>query len=358
MTGDLGRMQAHGRTRGSSELLRQLGAQPTRGDWEPGRPVSVRYVAESPFVSLNRRVASRSVAAVAGQGSRPSDHARTRVAQLIELARFEAVRGREDRCREHLCHAMALAGSGTLAGVCLLRGSILGLLELGRGNLATAAAHFARCATLTSAFALDGWCSTHEADNAEVLLALGRELEARAAVARQQEHARRSPAPRGLVAAARCRALVADSCAFEREFEVALALHDIVPGDFERARTQLCYGERLRRMRRRVDSRDQLEPALVTFERLEAAPWASRARRELEASCSSNRAPSDPTARDLLTAQEMRVAQIIAHGATVREAAAQLFLSAKTIEAHLGRAYRKLGVHNRAQLVAALSEAT
>jgi DNA-binding CsgD family transcriptional regulator len=49
------------------------------------------------------------------------------------------------------------------------------------------------------------------------------------------------------------------------------------------------------------------------------------------------------------------VALIIAGGATIREAAAQLFLSPKTIEAHLGRAYRKLGVHNRAQLTRTLA---
>jgi DNA-binding CsgD family transcriptional regulator len=94
---------------------------------------------------------------------------------------------------------------------------------------------------------------------------------------------------------------------------------------------------------------------LATFDSLDATPWAARARRELEASCISHHSPGDPTARDLLTAQEMHVASIVASGATVREAAAQLFLSAKTVEAHLGRAYRKLDVHNRAQLVVALS---
>jgi len=56
------------------------------------------------------------------------------------------------------------------------------------------------------------------------------------------------------------------------------------------------------------------------------------------------------TATDTLTPQEVRVALIIADGATIQEAATQLFLSPQTIEAHLGRVYRKLGVRNRAQL--------
>ena len=58
---------------------------------------------------------------------------------------------------------------------------------------------------------------------------------------------------------------------------------------------------------------------------------------------------------ETLTPQELRVVLLVAAGATIREAAGQLFLSPKTIEAHLGRAYRKLGVHNRAQLATRLA---
>ena len=202
---------------------------------------------------------------------------------------------------------------------------------------------------------LDAGAATFEADHAEALLCLGRNRDAQAAARRQHVHAQNLLALQALAAAARCRGLLADWDAFEHRFEAALALHDLLPGDFERARTQLCYGERLRRARRPRDSRAHLNAALSTFERLEAAPWVARAEEELRAGNSAPTRRGDPAARDQLTAQELRVAGMIAQGATVRETAAQLFLSMKTIEAHLGRTYRKLGVHNRAQLVIALS---
>jgi DNA-binding CsgD family transcriptional regulator len=117
----------------------------------------------------------------------------------------------------------------------------------------------------------------------------------------------------------------------------------------------LCFGERLRRGRRRTDARQHLASALAVFEQYGAQPWADRASRELQATGASARPRRDPAAVDRLTAQELRVALVIADGASTREAAAQLFLSPKTIEAHLGRAYRKLGVHNRAQLATILT---
>jgi DNA-binding NarL/FixJ family response regulator len=85
------------------------------------------------------------------------------------------------------------------------------------------------------------------------------------------------------------------------------------------------------------------------FERLGARPWAERARAELRASGQTARR-RDPTAAGRLTAQELQVALRIAAGATNRQAAAELFLSPKTIEYHLANVYRKLDVHSRARL--------
>jgi DNA-binding NarL/FixJ family response regulator len=127
-----------------------------------------------------------------------------------------------------------------------------------------------------------------------------------------------------------------------------MALHARTEMPFERARTELCYGERLRRARRRAEARDQLHAALETFQRLGAEPWADRARNELRATGETVR--RDPSASDELTLQELQVALKVAEGATNREAAAAMFLSPKTIEAHLSRIYSKLGVRSRTEL--------
>ena len=122
-----------------------------------------------------------------------------------------------------------------------------------------------------------------------------------------------------------------------------------MPTPFERARTELAWGERLRRSGRRTEARERLNRALRIFDRLGAAPWAERARGELRASGQSVLTP-EQRAEDALTPQELQVAAIVAGGATNREAAAALFLSVKTIEFHLRHVYRKLGIRSRTEL--------
>ena len=106
----------------------------------------------------------------------------------------------------------------------------------------------------------------------------------------------------------------------------------------------------MRRSGHRVDARTRLRQALAIFEQLGARTWVEKARSELRASGETIRA-HDPTARDELTPQELKVALVIADGASNQEAAAALFLSPKTIEAHLGRVYRKLGIRSRSELI-------
>ena len=118
---------------------------------------------------------------------------------------------------------------------------------------------------------------------------------------------------------------------------------------FELARTRLVYGERLRRAGRRVDAREQLTAALTTFEQLGAAPWAAQARRELQASGATLRR-RDSQATEVLTPQELQVAIKVAAGLTNREVGSALFISPKTVELHLSRVYRKLGIRSRTEL--------
>jgi DNA-binding NarL/FixJ family response regulator len=114
-------------------------------------------------------------------------------------------------------------------------------------------------------------------------------------------------------------------------------------------RIQLAYGEHLRRIRRRSDARTHLRAALAAFEALRAEPWAERARAELRASGETARKRDASTAFDL-TPQELQVARFVAEGLSNKEVAAQLFLSPRTIDAHLRNVFSKLGVTSRSQL--------
>lgn len=143
--------------------------------------------------------------------------------------------------------------------------------------------------------------------------------------------------------------------AFDAKFISALALVSREGYPFEHARTELWFGERLRRARRRTEARGHLARGQDIFQAIGAAPWSDRAARELQATSMTSRRRGDPTSIDELTPQEHQVVQFVAGGATVREAATRMFLSPRTVEANLGRAYPKLGVHNRAQLAIALA---
>jgi DNA-binding NarL/FixJ family response regulator len=120
---------------------------------------------------------------------------------------------------------------------------------------------------------------------------------------------------------------------------------------FERARTLLCEGETLRRMRHAAAARPPLREALGVFDGLGARPWAARAERELAATGGHPVAGSDG-APDLdgLTPQEFQIARAVAEGMSNTEVAGVLFVSRKTVEAHLTRVYRKLGLRSRTEL--------
>jgi DNA-binding CsgD family transcriptional regulator len=229
---------------------------------------------------------------------------------------------------------------------------VLGLLELGAGRAEQAAEHL----EVAGGFALahrmgDSALFNWAGDLTEALARAGRTEQARTAHRSAVREAERSRRPTQLAIAARGRGLLAETpeagCA---AFEDALRWHTAARQPFEQARTQLCYGEFLRRHQRRVDARAQLGAALVTLNRLGAAAWARRTEGELGATgMTSRRRAASPTER--LTPQELQVAMIVTDGATNAEAAARLFLSAKTIEFHLSNVYRKLGIRSRAALV-------
>ena len=132
-------------------------------------------------------------------------------------------------------------------------------------------------------------------------------------------------------------------------FEAALALHDEWRNSFEQARTQLLYGELLRRQKRRAAARVRLRAALAVFDEMGAVGWADLTRTALNATGERARR-RDPSTVDDLTPQETTVARLVASGLTNREVAARLFLSPKTIETHLTHVFRKTGVRSRTEL--------
>jgi DNA-binding CsgD family transcriptional regulator len=159
--------------------------------------------------------------------------------------------------------------------------------------------------------------------------------------------------PWALARARRAVALVGEDAAALEGYDAARALHEREDDVWERARTELCLGEHLRRAGRRADARPPLRAALATFDALGAAPWAERASAELEATGETARR-RDASSLDQLTPQELRIALMLAEGTTTRQAAAALYLSPKTVEYHLRHVYLKLGVNSRTALAAAL----
>ena len=151
-------------------------------------------------------------------------------------------------------------------------------------------------------------------------------------------------------------ALLADPEEVEQHFLRSLELHDESgrgdhPGrPFNRARTELAYGEYLRRARRRVDARPHLRAALETFEDLRARPWAERAATELRASGETVR-KRDDGGEGTLTPQERQVARLVKTGLSNKDVAAQLFVSPRTVDFHLRNVYAKTGVSSRGELV-------
>lgn len=271
------------------------------------------------------------------------------------LARAEAVLGHADECRAHAERAFELAGRVGAASVQLYSRAAIGLLELGLGRPAAALASLVRLAREALDQGLGEpatiqWGPDLIAAHVEVDAL----VEAEAALADFSRQAQRTGRTWALATAARCRGLLASDEEFGRHFEEALAWHDRTPTPFETARTELSYGQRLRRAGLRRKSRDLLRAALATFEQLGATPWARRAENELRAS--GERVQRRKTsAAEKLTAQELQVALIVAEGATNREAAAQLFLSPKTIEFHLSNIFRKLGLRSRTELARRLA---
>ncbi|MQY05728.1 helix-turn-helix transcriptional regulator [Actinomadura macrotermitis] len=273
--------------------------------------------------------------------ARDTGQHRIRIYQATVLALLAAQRGDEAECAAQAAEALARdvpPSSVHAAGA-------LALLDLGLGRH-EAALH--RLAALLSGPDRQGGIGSLP-DLVEAAVRAGRPEEGRDAAAAYRTWAAQIGRPWTDAIALRCAALLAPS---DDVYARAVELHrqDTVP--FERARTELLYGEWLRRSHRRNDARALLHSALDIFERMGATPWAERARTELRAAGESvvDAGVRDEDLAARLTPQELQVVRLAADGLSNRDIGGRLFLSPRTVGYHLYKAYPKLGVTSRGEL--------
>jgi DNA-binding CsgD family transcriptional regulator len=274
-----------------------------------------------------------------------------RIVALYATALVEAHLGRAEPARAAATEGIRLAEETgvAIARVHLL--AVLGFLELSLGDARAAHGHLGPVAEFRASMGVGapGFLPMVP-DEVESLIALGEVAEAASLLDEFSEQAVAHDDAWGNEGAARCRALL---LAADGDVAGALGLLDAWVRDgvgssrpLERARTLLVMGQLQRRAKLKAPARETLEDALHQFRGLQASAWAERTAGELRRL--GGRAPA-PLA---LTPTEERVAELVTEGRTNREIAEALFVSVNTVEWHLSRIYRKLGVRSRSELIA------
>jgi DNA-binding CsgD family transcriptional regulator len=266
---------------------------------------------------------------------------------LCALARAEASLGYVDVARHAAQEAVELADRHDIGFVRFAATGARGFVELAANEPDAALPYLEHAAAIADAQTIRLWSVVPWGpDLVEAYVRTERFTAACELVERLAREAGPTPSASAHAVLERCRGLVADDRQFDEHFEVALGVHATVPMPFEEARTHASYADRLRAVRRRKDATDQLEQALELLRELRAPGWA-------------NTGPVDPCEPGSsgddhlrsLTPREYQVARAVAAGRTNKDAAAELFISTRTLEHHLANVYRKLGVRSRSQLV-------
>jgi DNA-binding CsgD family transcriptional regulator len=266
-------------------------------------------------------------------------------------ALLEADLGLIDEARAHAEEGLAFSQSRQDEFFIIACLGALGRLELALGNLEAAGGYLRELPGRLLAGGVHDPGNPVWADAIETLVTLGDFEQARAYLDQYDLHARQLESPWAVAGAARCRGLLAGAegdvqsafAAFERSLAAG------APFPLERARTLLCLGVVRRQAQQKKAAREALEQALAIFEELGARLWAEKARAELRR-ISGRRAPTEE-----LTETERRVAELAAAGRSNKEIAVELFMGVSTVEAHLSRVYRKLGIRSRAALASHLA---
>ena len=272
----------------------------------------------------------------------------------LALALVDAVQGETGRARQQLASVLETVQQlGDRTTEWHAR-AILGFAELSAGDAAAANAQLNGLhQEVTAAGMAEPGESPFAADEAEALLLLGRLDEAAELAGWLRARGEQLRRPRLLAAADRCTAQIAaahgDLTAARAAAEAAVRHAADLPVPLERGRALLVLGQIERRLKHKSAARTALLLARQIFDALPAPLWAGRAAAELDRI--GGRALAGGGG---LTLTERRVAALVAAGRSNAEIARELFVSTRTVEAHLTRAYVKLGVRSRAQLAARL----
>jgi DNA-binding CsgD family transcriptional regulator len=282
--------------------------------------------------------------AVAGEGLQLARDTRQSPSwNLVALAKVEAIRGDADAVHAHVDEALARDGDNFVLAISAA--AARALLELGLGTPQLGVEILLRVSPGDKL--VMAWTEALP-DLVEAIVRAGHP--AIADVDPLLNRLRRLTGISRWAGAqiARCEALLGVRPPDEA-FTEALEFGDALP-PFEHARTDLLYGEWLRRERRRKEARRHLRSASEEFRRLNARPWQDRADAELRASGETARKREPSTIR-ALSPQELQIAQLAAQGQSNPEIAAQLYLSPRTVEYHLRKVFSKLGISGRTELV-------
>lgn len=270
-------------------------------------------------------------------------------ASLAGLAALTARQGRPEECRRYAAEAEAVGAARDLRMATAWATFAIAELDLSFGHVGPAIEGFTAVAELLDRLGVGDPDLSPGPELVEALLRAGLGDRATAVHAAFAERAQRKGLPWSLARAARSAALLADDDQLDAAFAAAIRFHDRGSDTFERARTLLLLGSRLRRARRRTEARIPLRDAESAFARLRAVQWEEVASAELEATGLRSRARRGGPVVEL-TPRELQICQLLAEGRTTRETAAALFLSPKTVEYHLRHAYTKLDITSRAEL--------
>ena len=253
---------------------------------------------------------------------------------------MDACAGRAQAARRGCREALAYFGNAGWQTWSWFPIVTLGFLELSVGDYEAAAGALEPLAAMAISTDLPDPAPAgmlFAGDAAEALVGVGRSEEAETITSLLEERGEALDRPWAIAVGARCRGLLlaagGDVPGAEQALERALVTHERLPMPIERARSLLVLGRIRRRLRKRRAAKTALGEALAVFEAVGSPLWAEQARAEI-GRLGLRRSPPDD-----LTPSEERVASLAAEGLTNREVAASLFVSPKTVEASLARAY-------------------